>query len=199
MLFALGQPKPAHSQTGSHRLASLQIVQRPPAKLSSPAVTQSEQQSQPAAKSDPSALQNPSRQARTNRPTEGQWTAVDAGDISISYPDAPLPDGWLLLRIAVQLDAQGHFASLHSAADSASEAEKQVQTAFIEAVAAGLATTDFPLTRLRTQTRAQRFQPSTLCLEVLFDERDPVVRLSWLSTPQTTTPPCQPRRRRSQS
>jgi hypothetical protein len=191
LLFSLEQPTPTHSQAGSTRRAALQVVQIPKSQLVPAA------KAQPAARSEQSAIQDSARQEKTALQEEAGWGPVDAGDISIDYPDAPLPSGRLLLRVMVQLDAQGHFASLQSANDN--EAEQQVQAAFVDAVTAGLARADFALIRPPAPAPNQQMRPATLCLEILFEERNPVVSLNWLSRAQTTTPPCQPRRRRGQS
>jgi hypothetical protein len=83
----------------------------------------------------------------------------------IEYPDAPLPGGWLRMRVFVQLDAEGRIQTLLSDADPAAGAP------FVEAVRRGLSAA-----AIAPPSSRHRASASHQCLELVFDEKHPEVK-----------------------
>ncbi len=97
------------------------------------------------------------------------WPSLQEGQVLINYPDAPLPGGRLRMRVLVQLDAAGRIETLES------DMSPDVPAVFFEAVRLGLSDSTFSPGYL-----LQRAVASSLCLEVVFDERHPGVTASLL-------------------
>lgn len=97
------------------------------------------------------------------------WPSVQEGQVLINYPDAPLPGGWLRMRVLVELDATGRIETLES------DMPPGVPAVFFEAVRLGMSNSTFSPGYLK-----QRAVASSLCLEVVFDERSPGVKASLL-------------------
>lgn len=87
----------------------------------------------------------------------------------INYPDAPLPGGRLRMRVLVQLDVAGRIETLES------DMPPDVPAVFFEAVRLGMSDSTFSPGYL-----LQRAVASSLCLEVVFDERHPGVTATLL-------------------
>lgn len=91
------------------------------------------------------------------------------GPLLIDYPDAPLPGGWLRMRVFIQFDAAGRVQTLQSDADAESGAP------FVDAVRRGLAAAAFAPAPMQRGASA-----TNQCLELVFDEQHPEVKVRFL-------------------
>lgn len=97
----------------------------------------------------------------------------------INHPDAPLPGGWLRMRILIELDAQGRIETFEH------NAGPEVSRLFFEAARRGLSESTFSPGHLK-----QRAVDSTLCLDVVFDEQSPSVKTKFLEGASGSREPC---------
>ena len=124
---------------------------------------------------EPKALKSENAHAAATSVDDGShqvpdtWPSVREGQVLISYPDAPLPGGWLRMRVLVELDAAGRIESLES------DMPATVPEAFLESVRLGLSNSTFSPGYLK-----QRAVASSLCMEIIFDERNPGVKTGLL-------------------
>ena len=124
---------------------------------------------------EPKVLRRKSAEAEAKSEDDGShqapdvWPSVQEGQVLINYPDAPLPGGWLRMRVLVELDAAGRIETLES------DMPPIVPAAFFEAVRVGMANSTISPGYLK-----QRAVASSVCLEVVFDERSPGVKASLL-------------------